>query len=245
MAVIDTPAIICALRPHGEHGVIVRVMTPDHGLIAGYVRGGRSRKLRPILIPGNAVVVTLTARAPDQLGSLTAELTHSRAPLMSEPLAAAALDWVTSLTAKALPEGQPYPEVYDALSAVLEAIAMAPAARGWAQALVRYELIVLQSLGFGLALDRCVVTGVSDDLAYVSPKSAAAVSRDAAVGYERQLLPLPSFLTQPGAQPGIDDVMAGLRLSGFFLERRLFDDHRDTTLSVRQRMLDRLQRAIA
>lgn len=245
MAVIDTPAIICALRAHGEHGVIARLMTPDHGLIAGYVRGGRSRRMRPVLIPGNAVVAQLMARTPEQLGALTAELVVSRAPLISEPLAAAAMEWGCLLTARALPEGQSYPQLYSALDGVLQAIAIAPAARGWAVAMVRFELLVLQALGFGLDLDACVVTGTRDALVYVSPKSAAAVSRAAAQGYERQLLPLPSFLTGTTEAPSMDDVMAGLRLSGYFLERRLFDDHRNTAWDVRQRMLDRLARTIA
>ena len=245
MAVIDTPAIICALRAHGEHGVIARLMTSDHGMIAGYVRGGRSRRMRPVLIPGNVVKAQLNARTPEQLGALTAELVTSRAPLMREPLAAAAMDWGCLLTAHTLPEGQSYPQLYSALDGVLQAVEMAPAARGWAAAMVRFELLVLQVLGFGLALEQCVVTGAREDLRYVSPKSATAVSKAAAQGYERQLLPLPPFLTGASTTPAMDDVMDGLRLSGYFLERRLFDDHRSMAWDVRRRMLDRLSRAIA
>ncbi len=147
---LDTRAIIVAVRPHGEHGAIVRALTPAGGLRPGYVRGGRSRRLRPVLVPGNLVQADYRARTEEQLPHLSVELIHSRAFLLSEPLAAAALDWATALTAAALPEGQPYPALWQGLDGLLSAIEAAPSARGWAPALVRYELLLLAQLGFGL-----------------------------------------------------------------------------------------------
>src|SRR4029453_7842649 len=119
---IETQAIVVALRPHGEHGAVVRVMTPEHGLQAAYVRGARGRHLRPVLLPGNQVEATLTARTETQLAQGTVELVHSRGPLLQEPLPAAAMDWTCALTATALPEGQPYPRLYQALDGLLAAI---------------------------------------------------------------------------------------------------------------------------
>src|SRR3546814_15067728 len=84
MATRITPALVCALRPHGDHGAIARLLTPGHGLLAGYVRGGRSRRLRPVLLPGNAVKAEFRARTEEQLAGLTVELEHSRAPLLAE-----------------------------------------------------------------------------------------------------------------------------------------------------------------
>ena len=240
---LTTDAIICSARHHSEHGVIARLLTPDDGLLAGYVRGGRSTRMRPILIPGNSVSATLRSRSEDQLASLSVELTHSRGPLLSEPLAAAAIDWASTLTSASLPEGQAFPQIYSALSGLLAAIELSPAARGWAAALARYELLLLQSLGFGLALDCCTVTGSTQDLAFVSPKSAAAVSRAAASGYEARLLPLPAFLLD-GSMATLEQALDGLRMSGHFIETRLFDTRRDTLLAVRERLIDRLQRAI-
>jgi DNA repair protein RecO (recombination protein O) len=149
MVNLSTPAIICALRAHGEHGVIVRVLTQSHGLVAGYVNGGRAKTLRPILIPGNHVACQLRSRVPGQMPQLTVELIESRGPLMSEPLAASGVEWVTVLTATCLPEEHPYPGLYEALDAVLSAIAHAPSARGWAQTLIRYEALLLSVQGFG------------------------------------------------------------------------------------------------
>ena len=147
---LDTQAIIVAVRPHGEHGAIVRALTPAEGLRPGYVRGGRSRRLRPVLVPGNLVQADYRARTEEQLPHLSVELIHSRAFLLSEPLAAVAIDWATALTAAALPEGQPYPALWQGLDGLLTAVEAAPSARGWALALVRYELLLLAQLGFGL-----------------------------------------------------------------------------------------------
>src|SRR5215212_3820469 len=160
----DTPAIVCALRPHGEHGAVVRLMTPEQGLQAAYVRGARGRRMRPVLIPGNVVQAQLRARTDTQLPQAEIELSHSRGPLLSEPLAAAAIAWVTSLTAVALPEGQPYPRLHAALDALLAAVEAAPSASGWGTALVRFELLLLAELGFGLDLESCAVSGSTEAL---------------------------------------------------------------------------------
>jgi DNA repair protein RecO (recombination protein O) len=244
MAVLITPALVCGVRSHGEHGAIARLLTPDQGLLAGYVRGGRSRASRPVLLPGNSVKAEFRARTEEQLAGLTVELEHSRAPLLSEPLPAAAIDWVCALTAAALPEGTPYPAPDTALDGVLGAVDAAPAARGWAVALVRYELLLLAELGFGLDLGRCAATGAAGDLAYVSPRSAAAVSRDAAVGYESRLLPLPRFLLEGGAAEW-SEILDGLRLTGFFLERSVLTEWKADVLAARERLVDRLKRAVA
>lgn len=146
-------ALILAVRHHGEHGAIVRALTAAHGLQAGYVRGGRSSRIRPILQPANRVIGEWRSRTDDQLASLTVELVTSRAPLYAAPLPALALEWVTSLTAAALPEAQPYPRLHAALDGTIAAIEAAPAARGWALALARYELLLLAELGYGLERD--------------------------------------------------------------------------------------------
>lgn len=146
---IRVPAIVVSVRAHGEHGAIARVLTAEHGLLAGYVRGGRSRHIRPVLLMGNLIVATLRARSESQLASLDVELTHSRAALLAEPLAAAAIEWVSALAAVCLPEGHPYPNIYVALDGCLAAIEAAASARGWVFAFERYEALLLSALGYG------------------------------------------------------------------------------------------------
>jgi DNA repair protein RecO (recombination protein O) len=142
-------SVVIAVRGHGEHGAIVRTLTAESGLMVGYVRGGRSRAMRPILSVGNIVQAEFRLRSETQMPSLLVELVESRAPLLTEPMAAAGIEWVTALAAVALPEGHPYPALYYALDGVLAAIEAAPSVRGWVVALEQYEALVLAELGYG------------------------------------------------------------------------------------------------
>jgi DNA repair protein RecO (recombination protein O) len=239
---VDTEAIVCALRGHGEHGAIVRLMTPADGLQAAYVRGARGRRMRPVLMAGNLVQTVLSARTDTQLPQATVELLHSRATLLSEPLPAAAIEWATVLTATALPEGQPYPPLYQALSGLLDAIEAAPSASGWGAALVRYELLMLAELGFGLDLDTCAVSGSKDDLVAVSPRSGRAVSAAEAEPYAGKLLPLPPFVREGGTADW-REIVEGLELTGHFLDRDLLTDRARPVGDARARLVERLRRA--
>lgn len=238
---LETQAILLAVRPHGEHGAIARALTPAHGIQAGFVRGGRSRRLRPVLMPGNLIQAEYRARTDEQLAQLSVELVRSRAPLLAEALPAAAIEWSCALAAAALPEAQPYPQIYEALDGVLSAIEAAPSAQGWAAALVRYELLLLGELGFGLDLSRCAATGSRTELAYVSPKSGRAVSAAAAAAYRDRLLPLPRFLLAGGAADW-SDIVAGFRLTGHFLARDVLIDRQADILAARSRLIERLRR---
>lgn len=148
---LRTPAIVCAARHHGETGVILRLMTEDHGLVAAYVAGGRGRVLRPVLMAGNLVEAELRARPGSQLPSARVELVTSRGPWLGEPLPAAAIGWVTALAAATLPERQPFAAIHQALGGLLDAICHAPSARGWLPGLTAYEALLLRELGYGAA----------------------------------------------------------------------------------------------
>lgn len=199
--IVRTPAIICAIRAHGEHGAIVRAMTPELGLVAGYVRGAKSRTMRPVLIAANEVMAEFRFRVPGQLPGLTVEPVKSRAPLLAEALAAAALEWVTALTASTLPEEHPYRAIHDALDGVISAIEMAPSARRWASAVGAFERLVMRALGYG--------------------GDMPAISED------------------------WDAVLAGLQLNGVHLARHILVDRKADILSARERMVERLKRAVA
>lgn len=147
---LTTPAIVLALRTHGEHGAVVRLLTPNEGLVAAYVRGARGRRMRPVLLAGNMVEARLSSRTEAQLPQAEVELTRSRASLMTEPLPAAGIAWITALTAQSLPERQSYPALYQGLDGLLEAIVSAPSASGWGPALLAFEMLLLAELGFGL-----------------------------------------------------------------------------------------------
>jgi len=239
---IESLAIIVAVRPHGEHGAIVRALTRVDGLQAGYVRGGKSRRLGPVLMPGNEVKAEFRARTDEQLPHLSVDLSRSRAFLLGEPLAAAGIEWSCALTASALAEGQPYPAVYQGLDGLLSAIEAAPSARGWAAALVRFEHLLLGEMGFGLDLSECAATGTKGNLTFVSPKSGRAVSEEAASYYRNRLLPLPPFLLSGAMSPSLEEIEWGLRLTGHFLARDLLIERQAEVLAARERLVERLKR---
>ncbi|CCA92890.1 DNA repair protein RecO [Novosphingobium sp. PP1Y] len=151
---LRAPAIVCSTRPHGETAVIARLLTQESGIVAAYVAGGRGRNLRPVVIPGNVVDAEIRARSESQLPYARLELVESRGPWLTEPLPSAAISWVTALTAIALPERHPYPALYDALEALLDAICVAPSARGWALPLLSFEVLLLRELGYGVPVPR-------------------------------------------------------------------------------------------
>ena len=200
--------------------------------------------MRPVLMAGNIVAARLSARSEAQLAQAEVELVHSRAPLLSEPLPAAAIDWATALTATALPESQPFPTLHLALDGLLSAIEAAPAASGWGAALVRYELLLLAELGFGLDLETCAISGSDDNLVAVSPNSGRAVGAVEAAPYAGKLLRLPPFIRESGMADW-RDIVDGLALTGHFLARDVLIDRSAPVGQARGRLVERLRRAAA
>ncbi len=206
------------VRHHGENAAIIEVFTAAHGRHAGVVRGGASRRMRPILQPGAQLDLSWRARLEDHLGSYTVEPIRSRAgPVMADPMALAGMNAALGLLSWALPEREPHPELYERTQLLLDMIGISEA---WPLAYLRWELALLDEMGFGLDLGRCAVSGRSDDLAYVSPRSGKAVSRAGAGEWADRLLPLPPALLGHGNGP-LEEIVLGLSTTGFFLQERM------------------------
>jgi DNA repair protein RecO (recombination protein O) len=236
---ITSPAIVVAVLPHGEHGAVVRFLTPDAGLVAGYVNGGRSRTMRPVLHVGNGVHVDLQHRASRQLATATVELVRSRALLALDADTALGLEWLTVLTASVLGEDVPCPRVHAALDGLLEAMMLDATPARWLASVARYELLLLAELGFGLDLESCAATGVTEDLVYISPRSSQAVSHGAGEPYAAKLLPLPPLLRGKAvADPDWNDVADALRATGYFLVRDLLTGRLTALHPARARLAD-------
>jgi DNA repair protein RecO (recombination protein O) len=212
--------VVIGTRRHGETSLIVELMTPRHGRHLGLVRGGRSRRMQPVLQPGNSVQATWRARLDEHLGHYTIEATTSRAArLIDRPAGLYGIQALAALL-RLLPERDPHRQLYDGLVAILDWLDD-PLVAG--AVIVRFELRLLEELGFGLDLDRCAATGTNDDLAYVSPKTGRAVSRASGEPYRDRLLRLPAFLTDPAApSPEAVDLADAFRLTGYFLDRHVF-----------------------
>ena len=231
---------ILGVRRHGESSAVVSVFTAGHGRHAGLVRGGFSRRALPVHQIGNLVQATWRARLADQLGSFRVELARPVAALLLDrPDRLAGLGAACALLDAGLPERDPHPSLYRSLGELIDALLEEGA---WWDRYVRFELELLADLGFGLDLGSCAVTGSSDDLAYVSPRSGRAVSRAAAAPYVDRLLPLPAFLIGRGS-PDMAQIRAGLQLTGAFLRRHLLDASDTHAPRARQLLLDRLDRS--
>lgn len=230
--------IVLGVRPHGETAAVVELWTRNHGRHLGLVHGGRSRKLRPLLQTGNHVDATWKARLADHLGHVALELRRGfAAQVMDDPLALSALTTLTSLT-RLLPERDPHPNLYEITLFVLGFLDDVTV---WPALLVRWELALLEELGFGLDLSECAATGANDQLVYVSPKSGRAVSASAGEPYRDRMLALPQFLTnRRGGAVTNADVAAGFALTGHFLETRVLIPRGETLPESRQRVLAHL-----
>lgn len=210
--------ILLAVRHHGETSVIIEVFTQEHGRHAGVVRGGTSRKIAPILQPGAQLDVTWRARLEDHIGSFAVEPLRSRAAAaMSGRIALAGLNTVTALLSFCLPEREPHPHLYHHSERLLDLLGQNEI---WPLAYLRWELGLLEELGFGLDLSACAVTGATEDLVFVSPRTGRAVSSAAAGDWADRLLPLPPCLRGQGPAPDVE-IAEALRTTGFFMENRL------------------------
>lgn len=214
-------ALVLGSRVFGESGSVLELMTREHGRHLGLVHGGRSRRLRPVLQPGNAVAATWRARLDEQLGTFTVEADALRAARLIG--SAASLFGIGTLAAhlRLLAERDPHPDLFDAAEAVVERLDEPEAAPAL---FAGFELMLLAELGFGLDLSSCAATGQREDLAYVSPKSGRAVGRVPGEPYRDRLLPLPPFLRGDAAvaPPGSGELAAAFRLTGHFLEAHLY-----------------------
>ncbi len=210
--------ILLTTRRHGETAAIIEVFTEIHGRHAGVVRGGTSRKIAPILQPGAQLDVLWRARLEEHIGTFQVEPLRSRAAAaFSGRLALAGLNAVVALLAFCLPEREPHPVIYKQTEQLMDLLGQDDV---WPLAYLRWELAMLEELGFGLDLTACAVTGAVEDLIYVSPKSGRAVSEKGAGEWADKLLPLPPCLRGEGAAPD-PEIAEALRTTGYFLEHRV------------------------
>ena len=237
-------AVVLAVRPHGETAAVVEMLTRKHGRHCGLVHGGRSRKMRPVLQTGNQVLALWKARLSEHLGHVTVELQRGfAAAAMDDPAALAALSSLCTL-ARLLPERDPHPNLFEVTLFVLQFLDEPDL---WPPLYVRWELALLEELGYGLDLSECAATGRKDDLAYVSPKSGRAVSAEAGRPYHDKMLTLPAFLTRgrptgPNAVVTVEDIAAGLALTGHFLASRVYDLRNEPVPEARARAAELMVR---
>ena len=219
-------AIVLSARPHGEGGAVVALLTENHGRHAGYVHGGMSSKKRSVIEPGTQVKAEWHSRVSENLGSYMLEPEHGLSPdIMQDSLKLAALLSACSLCDAGLPEREGHAGLYHGFLALMAALE----GEHWSAAYVMWEISLLRELGFHMELDKCAGGGDASELCYVSPKSGRAVSKAQAAPYKEKLLELPHFLRPPkmrGEEAGEpEDILLGLKMTGYFLEHWAFIHH--------------------
>lgn len=231
--------VLLSLRKHGEGSAIIEVFTEAHGRHLGVVRGGASRKMAPHLQPGAQLSVEWRARLEDHLGAFQCDPAKSRASLLDDPLALAGLGAVCALLHVALPEREPFSELYGSTQSLLDSMT---AQADWLAQYLRWEMQLLEQIGFGLDLTRCAVTGARDGLVFVSPKTGRAVTREGAGEWADRMLPLPPVLLGQGPVSKAEAAEA-MQLTGHFLTRELADRLKQGPLpEARARLQARLSR---
>lgn len=235
--------IILGTRRHGETSAIIEVMTRDHGRHMGMVRGGRSRRMQPLLQPGNHVDLSWWARLDEHLGMFTVEpLEFAAARFIDTPIALYGIQLAASHL-RLLPERDPQRALYETLHLIIDHFDQ-PLAAG--ELLLRFEVMMLEELGFGLDLRECAATGRRDDLIYVSPKSGRAVSREAGAPWADKMLALPAFVNDTAIRAScLDDVSRAFHMTGFFLARHVWEPRAQTPPDARGGFLNALARLLS
>jgi DNA repair protein RecO (recombination protein O) len=234
----EDDAFVLAARPFGETGALVEALTRSHGKWAAHVAGGASRRQRPNLQPGAQVRLRYRSRTADQLGSAVLEgKGEGPAALFDDPLALAGLASACAVLCAALPEREPNPGAFLAFEQLLGVLTHTDI---WPAVMVRFEAGLLEALGFGLDLSRCAVTGATDALSWVSPRSGRAVSAAAGEPWRDRLMPLPRFMVSSQEHVDAGDVGAGLAITGRFLEVFVFGVVGQPVPAARLRLVERL-----
>lgn len=220
-------ALVLATKPHGETSLVAAVFTRENGLARGLVKGGKGRA-GALWQPGNLLSCSWRARLVEQLGHFQAEPVRLYAAMaLAQP---ERLPWLASLCAllsATLAEGEPHPALFDA---TLHCVGN-PCPGEYA----RWEVLLLEGLGFGLDLAACAVTGAGEDLAYVSPKTGRAVSRSVGAEWQDRLFAYPAYLHEDRL-PRQDEIRASLQMTGWFLHQRVFQPRQQGLPPVRQNL---------
>jgi DNA repair protein RecO (recombination protein O) len=228
---------VLGARPFGEGKLVAEVFSREHGRYGGVVHAGR--KMQPVLQAGNLVHAGWKARLSEQLGFYSPlELVEPHATrLLDDPIALTGLLSAVTLIRAATPERQAYPQLYDAVIVLIESM---PHTEIWPALYTRFELGLLSAMGYGLDLTRCAVTGETEGLAWVSPRTGRAATAEAGAPHAGVLLRLPPFLVDPEAELKSGDVADAFALAGYFLDRRVFDHKGEGMPDARRRLIERL-----
>ncbi|NHN87184.1 DNA repair protein RecO [Acetobacter conturbans] len=237
----EAPALVLSAVLFGEADALVHLFSPAQGVTHGLVKGGFGRRNAATWQPGNLVQAHWRARVPGQLGTVAGELAAPNAArALSSRESLACLTSLCAVADSALAESEPYPGLCQDSAQVLAMLGTTDVASE-ISIVIRWETILLRDLGFALDVSCCAVTGQTEDLIYVSPRTGRAVSGAGAGAWADRLLPLPPFLLTAEATGTPDEWRDGLRLTGHFLTRDVFGPIHRSLPAARIRLADMVQ----
>jgi len=233
-------AIVLGQKSFGENKRIISLLTEQHGRVSGLIRQTKTSQLQGITQMGNRVHAHWKGRLEEHLGFLSLDLVESfTGRVMSSSAKLLALSSATFLTHTVFPERHPYPGVYEAFTQFLESLKGAM----WPETYVHFERSVLDEMGFALKLDACCVSGVVENLCYVSPKTGRAVSKASASPYEDRLLKLPAFLLNSDlSAKDFGDLKDGFHLMSYFFQHPMTEASYKKLMGVRVQLLAALEK---
>lgn len=211
----DTGFFLSA-KPYGEHAAIASVMTKHHGKRSGMIWNAKSKKMASILTEGNQLSIVWRARLHELLGTFKVELEKQRTEIVfSGPIALNALNSICTLLDSLLPQFDPHRKLYTETVRLLDRI---NSTQNWLIDYLEWEILLLKEIGFGLDLEKCAVTNSEKNLAYISPKSGCAVSKEGAGEWASKLFPLPQCMLS-GKVKEQEEILDGLQITGHFLKK--------------------------
>ncbi|MGV3278397.1 DNA repair protein RecO [Rickettsiales bacterium LUAb2] len=213
---INTEGIIVAKQKFGENSSIITLFTESHGILKGLIKGATSKKNQYLLQISNHVDINWRARLESHLGSIKLDLKHSIMPyVITEKLKLLTISTICELVSKLLVEGDINKDLYETTKNLIFTIKL----DDFFNLYIKWELILLRSLGYGLDLSFCGVCKKIERVKYASPKTGVCVCEKIGEQYKNKLLLLPNFLIDSNNEITKEAKLASLKLTGYFINR--------------------------
>ena len=230
--------IAIGVKKFSDSTNLMKILTKDNGIYSGLIRIKKNQGNSGVNIPGNTLSVNWRARLSEHLGFFNTELIKSRSSnYLNSSINLEVLNSICSLM-DIFPEREECIDLYNLIEELLDNLNNT---RLWPFLYIKFELLFIERMGYGLDLSSCAVNGSTDNLNWVSPKTGRAVSALGAKGWEDRLLKLPEFLGQNEIKSVSKvDLLDSLKLTEFFLIKRVYSQYAKNLSSSRKRMFDYL-----
>lgn len=221
--IIKDEGFVLSAKKYGEKALIVTLLTKSKGKLSGYISDGTTPKLRGLFQTGNKLFFEASARLEENLHRLfRLELLEPNAVMMmSDIKRLEVMTAVIPMMQRLLNENEEVPLLYQTAANFFNSQSTKEMLTHYAF----FEFYCLDYLGIGLSLDCCAMTGKTEDLAYVSPRSGKAVCKEIGLPYAERLFAYPHFIVDKNTSPTYEEIFNVLKMTEFFLKERFFKFH--------------------